>query len=312
MKGRSFRSFAKINLGLEVVRRLPNGFHELKTLFASVSLHDVIDISPRKSGISIWSDDPSLPTGETNLAHRAATLMMQRFGRRSGLRINIWKSIPVGGGLGGGSSNAATVLRALDLTWGLGLGTSGLLDPARSLGADVPYFLTGGPALGLGRGDVIHPLDLRVAGKVLLIPGPSSVSTASVFQRFAALRDSGMRRTSPIDAYLRSVSGGSEKASPKPLRSLRNDLERAALDVSPALLRTSRLVRQVGLSSHALQAAMSGSGSTYFMVFKDSASRSKAAGALAEAGLASHACSFVSRRSYLDRFQIQPADSVLR
>jgi 4-diphosphocytidyl-2-C-methyl-D-erythritol kinase len=312
MRGRSFRSFAKINLGLEVVRKLPNGFHELKTLFATVSLHDVIDIAPRKSGIVIWSDDPSLPTDATNLAHRAAALMIQRSGRRSGLQINIWKNIPVGGGLGGGSSNAATVLRALDLMWGLDLGPSGLLEPARSLGADVPFFLTGGPALGLGRGDVIHPLDLKQAGKVLLVPGSDGLSTAEVFRRYGVLSKAAAGKKSSIDGFLRSRQAGLANIACKPLRSLRNDLEDAALAVSASLADTARTVRRVGRSTDALLTAMSGSGATYFLVFDDAASRSAAALALAEAGLESQACSFVSRRSYLNRFEIQPSDSVLR
>jgi 4-diphosphocytidyl-2-C-methyl-D-erythritol kinase len=312
MRGRSFRSFAKINLGLEVVAKLPSGFHELKTLFATVDLHDVIEITPRKSGVTIWSDDPNLPTDATNLAHRTAALMIQRSGRKSGVQIKIQKRIPIGGGLGGGSSNAATVLRALDLMWNLGLGPAGLLQSARSLGADVPYFLTGGPALGLGRGDVIHPLDLPLAGKILLVPGSAGVSTAAVFGRYGVLGGARTARKSRIDAFLNTGQVRSAKSARTSLGSLRNDLEPAALEVSTSLTGVARTVKRVGRSTRALLTAMSGSGSTYFMVFDESASRSAAATALAEAGLKSRACSFVSRRSYLSRFEIQPADSVLR
>jgi 4-diphosphocytidyl-2-C-methyl-D-erythritol kinase len=312
MKGRTFRSFAKINLGLEVVGKLPGGFHELKTLFATVSLHDVIEITPSKSGITIWSDDPNLPLDATNLAHRAAALMIQLSGRTSGVKIKIQKNIPMGGGLGGGSSNAATVLRALDVMWNLGLGRAGLLQSASSLGADVPYFLTGGPALGLGRGDVIHPLDLPLAGKILLVPGSAGVSTAAVFGRYGVLGGAGTGRRSPIDAFLNGGQRSSARSARKPLSSLRNYLETAALEVSTSLAGVARTVKRVGRSTHALLTAMSGSGSTYFMVFDNTASRSAATKALAQAGLESRACSFVSRRSYLSRFEIQPADSVLR
>lgn len=263
MKARCFRSFAKINLGLEVTGRLPNGYHELKTLFATLSLHDTIEIAPTRSGISVRSDHPGVPLDETNLAHRAAALMQRLSGRKGGVAIVIHKRIAVGGGLGGGSSNAATVLRALDRMWNLGLGLEGLIEPAKSLGADVPYFLFGGPALGLGRGDDIHPLDLRLDQKVLLVPGPGGVSTASVFKRFAE-EGGPSGAASRIDSFLRrSLSPGT----------LRNDLERAALDESPALAEVARRVRRAGRSAGAVLSAMSGSGSSFFLLFGDAAER---------------------------------------
>jgi len=294
VKARCFRSFAKINLGLEVTGRLPNGYHELKTLFATLSLHDTIEIAPTRSGISVRSDHPGVPLDETNLAHRAAALMQRLSGRKGGVAIVIHKRIAVGGGLGGGSSNAATVLRALDRMWNLGLGLEGLIEPAKSLGADVPYFLFGGPALGLGRGDDIHPLDLRLDQKVLLVPGPGGVSTASVFKRFAE-EGGPSGAASRIDSFLRrSLSPGT----------LRNDLERAALDESPALAEVARRVRRAGRSAGAVLSAMSGSGSSFFLLFGDAAERAGAIQELRDAGIASVRCSFLSRRAYQSRFEI--------
>ncbi len=294
MKARRFRSFAKLNLGLEVTGRLPNGYHELKTLFATLSLHDTIEIAATRSGISVRSDHPGLPLDETNLAHRAAALMQGLSGRKSGVAIVIRKRIPVGGGLGGGSSNAATVLRALDRMWNLGLGPEGLVEPAKSLGADVPYFLFGGPALGLGRGDDVHPLDLRLDQKVLLVPGPGGVSTASVFRRFAE-GGGPTGAASRIDSFLRrSLSPGT----------LRNDLERAALEESPALAEVARRVRRAGRSAGAVLSAMSGSGSSFFLLFGAAAARAAANRELREAGVATVRCSFVSKRAYQSRFEI--------
>jgi 4-diphosphocytidyl-2-C-methyl-D-erythritol kinase len=296
---RRFRSFAKINLGLEVTGRLPNGYHELKTLFATISVHDLIDITETKGTISVLSDHPSVPRDETNLAQRAAVALRRLSGRKSGVAIFIHKRIAVGGGLGGGSSNAATVLRALDRMWSLGLGPAGLREIAGSLGADVPYFLVGGPALGLGRGDVVRPVDLRLRQKVLLVPGQGGVSTAQVFGRFA--NDTQPKKAkSRVDSLLRSAEAGGALR----LDRLRNDLDRAAIAESPALARTARRVGQVGRTAGALQAAMSGSGSSFFLLFDRIASRARAAELFREDGIRSLPCSFVSRRSYESRFEI--------
>lgn len=294
MSPRRFRSFAKINLGLEVTGRLPSGYHELRTLFAALSLHDTLEIAATGGRISVRSDHPGVPLDETNLAYRAAALMQRLSGRKSGVAIVIHKRIAVGGGLGGGSSNAATVLRALDRMWDLGLGPEGLIEAAKSLGADVPYFLFGGPALGLGRGDDIHPLDLRLDQKVLLVPGPGGVSTASVFSRFAE-EGGPSGAASRIDSFLRrSLSPGT----------LRNDLERAALEESPALAEVARRVRRAGRSAGAVLSAMSGSGSSFFLLFGDAAKRAGAIRELREAGIATVRCSFLSRRAYQSRFEI--------
>lgn len=295
MTPRRFRSFAKINLGLEVTGRLPRGYHELKTLFATLSLHDIIDVATTKGAVRVRSDHPGVPGDETNLAHRAAVAMQRLSGRKTGVAIDIQKRIAVGGGLGGGSSNAATVLRALDLMWGLGLGPEGLMETAKSLGADVPYFLFGGPALGLGRGDDIRPLDLRLDQKVLLVPGPGGVSTASVFRSFAE-QGGPSGAPSRIDSLL---------LGPRSLGTLRNDLERAAIRESPALAEVARRIRRAGRSAGAIQAAMSGSGSSFFLLFEDAASRAAASRELRAAGLASLGCSFVSRGSYDRRFEVR-------
>lgn len=300
MKARRFRSFAKINLGLEVTGRLPNGYHELKTIFAAITLHDVIEMAPRKAGITVACDDPTVPTDQTNLAYRAAALMQQLGKTKRGVAINIRKRIPVGGGVGGGSSNAATVLRALDLIWNLKLGPAGLLDAAKALGADVPYFLIGGPALGVGRGDDITPLDLRIKERVLLVPGAGGVSTAKVFGRFAKSRR--RENASAIDALLRTRT---TKASSPRLEKLRNELEPAAVAESPELASTARQVRAAGKATGASLALMSGSGSSFFLLVKDADAAKAAARDLQARGLAGVGCSILSRRSYLSRFEIK-------
>ena len=296
MSVRAFRSFAKINLGLEVQGRLQGGYHELKTIFATISLHDIVEIEETPWGISVRSDHPGVPDDETNIAWRAAAMMQEISGRKRGVRITLHKNIAPGGGLGGGSSNAATVLRALDLMWELGLPKSRLVEAAKSLGADVPYFLVGGPALGLGRGDIIRPLGLQLTDRVLLVQGTGGVSTAAVFKRFAERTGQNpKKRRSPIDPF---VQGRGEVSS------LRNDLEPAAIDVSPDLGRVVREVQRVGRATGATSAAMSGSGSSFFLLFKEEAQRVAAAGLLERSGIETLPCAFVSRGAFRERFEI--------
>jgi 4-diphosphocytidyl-2-C-methyl-D-erythritol kinase len=304
MKSRRFRSFAKINLGLEVVGRLPNGYHALKTVFASVSLHDVIEIAQTGRGVSVRSTHPEVPSDERNLAHRAALLLRPLARKGTDLTITIDKRIAVGGGLGGGSSNAATVLRALDLIWDLGLGPEGLLEAAKSLGADVPYFLFGGPALGLGRGDDIRPLELRLRHRVLLVPGHGGVATAAVFKRFAAMGE-GSGARSRIDSFLRSAKKGPGGLGPVSLGRLLNQLEPAAIAQSPPLGAIARQIRVVARSAGAVHAAMSGSGSSFFLLFNDAAALRAGAEDLRKAGIFTQRCSFISRRAYGERFEIR-------
>ena len=134
----ALRSFAKVNLGLEVLGTREDGYHELRTIFQTFALCDDVVLRSRARGVTVQCDHPGVPLDETNLAVRAAR-ELQRFARVDrGVDIAITKRIPVAGGLGGGSSNAAAVLRGLDHLWRLGLGPSGLHPLARRLGADVP------------------------------------------------------------------------------------------------------------------------------------------------------------------------------
>jgi len=176
------RSFAKINLGIEVLGTRPDGYHDILTLFQSIDLADVLDISePPGREIALSGDDPEIPWDGTNLVHRAASLLKKETGCPKGARIAVAKSIPAGKGLGGGSSNAAAALLGLNALWGLGLGREDLARLGGRLGADVPYFLEGGLCLGEGRGDRLTPLpDLSPASVLLAFP-PFPVATAEIY-----------------------------------------------------------------------------------------------------------------------------------
>ena len=180
-------SFVKINLGLEVLGLRQDGHHELRTIFQTVALKDDIVLRRKRSpGITIECNHPEVPTDQRNLAYQAARELARRAHIKGGLAIQIEKRIPVAGGMGGGSSNAAAVLLGLDRLWALGLGPAGLHPIARRLGADVPYFLVGGTALGLARGEEVFPLLHQIRAQVVIVIQAAGVDGA-VFRRMDAV-----------------------------------------------------------------------------------------------------------------------------
>ena len=173
MNSLSLRSPAKLNLYLKVIRKRPDGYHELKTIFERIDLVDDIRLSRDPLGkISIACDHPHVPKGSKNLVYKVALLLKEDFGIKEGVHIQLRKRIPVAAGLAGGSSNAATVLLGLNKLWKLGLDRNDLVKYARKVGSDVAFFLHDCSwALGTGRGDVIKRLDLKVKlWHVLVIP----------------------------------------------------------------------------------------------------------------------------------------------
>lgn len=272
------RSYAKVNLGLEVLGLRDDGYHELRTLFQTIDLHDDVVLRPRPRGVAVRCDHPLVPTDGTNLAARAAEAL-RAYGRvPGGVEIEIRKRIPVGGGLGGGSSNAAAVLLGLDRLWKTGLGPDGLHRLARRLGADVPYFLLGGTALGLSRGDEVYPLRRQLRAHVVVVDAGIHVSTAGVFARV----DAGLTPRLNGNSIFYFVSRELEGAGA--FRFLVNDLEEAALEEAPALREQVRRIRAVLLEGGARLAALSGSGGSYFGLFEGARPAERVRTALAGEG----------------------------
>jgi 4-diphosphocytidyl-2-C-methyl-D-erythritol kinase len=179
------RAHAKINLSLEVVGVRPDGYHLLRTVFQTLALHDELTFEQRDGPFSLSCDDPEVPVDERNLVWRAANLVWGAMGKAdgaAGVAVHIEKRIPAQGGLGGGSSDGATALVACDALWRAQLGEGRLEELARRLGADVPFFLRCGSALGLGRGDEIEPLPDLPARDVVLVFPPFGVSTPEAFR----------------------------------------------------------------------------------------------------------------------------------
>lgn len=249
-------AFAKVNRSLVVLGKRTDGYHELDTVFQAVGLTDRLTFE-RSDLLTLHVDDPSIPSGAENLVLRAARALAEAVGCRPRAAITLEKRIPSGGGLGGGSSDAAVTLLGLSALWELDLPLDLLSEVGAQLGSDVPFFLHGGTARGLGRGERIEPLADFPPQAVVLVMPPFPVSTPAVFGRLEARAWDGLR-------------GGSFEAGDDPDR---NDLEPAA----EALFPTLRDVRDALGRAGADRARLSGSGSTVFGLFPDVATAAEAA-----------------------------------
>ena len=285
-------SFAKINLGLEVLHRRRDGYHELRTVFQTIDLHDDIVLRECPRGVVLRCAHPEVPEDRTNLAARAAQALRRHAGIGSGVLIEIEKRVPVARGLGGGSSNAAAVLLGLDRLWGLGLGPAGLQPLARRLGADVPFFLLGGTALGLARGDEVYPLRRQVRAHVVVVDPGRPISTPAVYARLAG-RLTPSENSHRIYRFVSSDLGGLDG-----VQLLANDLERAALEEAPGLARPARRIRKVLVGEGARLVLLSGSGSAWFGIFDSPGPARGACAALAAAGFRTHRARTLSRDQY--------------
>lgn len=285
-------SYAKINWVLRVVGRRPDGYHELDTVFQTVSLCDVLHITPTDNGeIRLTCDHPGLAADGTNLVERAARDLRAATGVSGGAIIHLEKKIPMGAGLGGGSGNAAATLLALNALWRAGASPETLWTLAARLGADVPFFLYGGTARGTGRGDVIEPLPDIDAPYLLLVNPGIEVPTARVFRQLSA----GLTSEKPE----RILPACSFSPGDGPSASLINDLEETVFALFPPVEAVWREVRALG----ARAVRMSGSGATVFAVFDSESERARAQTDLSTHGWSVWACRAVSRKEYLAGFE---------
>ncbi len=243
---------AKINLRLEILKRRPDGYHELRTVFQKISLHDTLHFSLRKEeGISIAADHPKLPIGKKNLVYKAAQSMFKACGYRGGVRIEIEKKIPLGAGLGGGSSNAATTLMALNQLLEVNLSRKELMEMGLGIGADVPFFFLKGAAIGSGVGERLKKEVLPALWYVLIYPN-FEVSTRWAYHHFVLTNQ---RFRINLHKFLKTPEGIS--------RILFNHLEEVVSKRYPEI----SLMKEYLLSAGALGALMTGSGPTVFGFF---------------------------------------------
>jgi 4-diphosphocytidyl-2-C-methyl-D-erythritol kinase len=248
---------AKINLHLEVLGRRPDGYHELRTLLQSIDVRDRIAVRAAAQGELLLEVEPAgaVTCGDDNLVVRAARALWDLVDHRPGASILLRKSIPAGAGLGGGSADAAAALVLLDRVWQLDLEPWRLGQLAAGLGSDVPFFLRGGLAYGVGRGDEVLPLpDLETLGVVVVVPAVE-VGTGEVYGRL----DARLTWHTP-GATLSAFVAGWERAPE--WSDLRNDLERAVCAGWPEVNRARGAVSRLG----ALHSGVTGSGAAAFAV----------------------------------------------
>jgi 4-diphosphocytidyl-2-C-methyl-D-erythritol kinase len=245
---------AKVNIFLEITGRRADGFHDLESVFLELDLADELTLAPREDGeLTLSCAAAGVPEDETNLALRAARLLRERSGCRSGADLSLRKSIPAGAGLGGGSGNAAAALAGLNELWGCGASAGELAELAAELGSDVPFFLTGGACLCRGRGEVVEPLDGVAPLTLVLVLPEWQVGTAAAY---GALRPERLGERSAAEMVASLHSGEVERVAAAAF----NRLEEPVFAIEPrqALLREG--LEGLGF----LAVRMSGSGSACF------------------------------------------------
>ena len=272
---------AKVNLILRVLRKRQDGYHEISSLMQPISLHDdiIIDVADG-SGITLSCSNPSVPADGANLAYKAAELFLCATGLCLSVNLDIKKEIPAGAGLGGGSSDAATVLAGLNSLLNAGLGIEELMRLGACIGSDVPFFLLGRPAIATGRGEMLEGVALPRFWYVLVNPG-FEISTAWAYNNL----DLTKVRQDYILSYSCEVFENPDNLVPMMV----NDLEAAVFNRYPQV----QAIKDAILSAGAKAALMSGSGSTVFGLFQEKAD-AETAGAALRAGLDSRYLVYVA------------------
>lgn len=268
------RAYAKINLSLDVLRRREDGYHDIRMVMQTVGMYDRLELIPRPGapGITLSVNLPYIPSDEGNLAFKAARLLMEEFHVEDGLSIQLGKFIPVAAGLGGGSSDAASVLYGVNRLFHLGLSREELMDRGSRIGADVPYCLLRGTALAEGIGEKLTPLPPLPDCSILLCKPPVNVSTREIYTRLA-LTETTVHPD--VDGQIEAVKNGDLAGLVRSDR-MKNVLESVTSSLYPVIHRIEELM----LSSGALQSIMSGSGPSVFGIFDDADKAGAAADAV--------------------------------
>jgi 4-diphosphocytidyl-2-C-methyl-D-erythritol kinase len=288
-------SFAKINRSLRILGKRPDGYHEIRTVLQTVSLHDTLQFSIAPDPeITLSCDNPVIPNDQNNLIMRAAMTLRDHYGVRTGVSIHLEKRIPVQGGLGGGSSNGAVTLLGLAHLWKVSATVSELEQLAAGLGSDVPFFLIGGRALGTGTGTKLSALPDLDVQELLIVAPLATVSTAEAYKALSS-----PALTTPKSDSILAISHGPSSSSDSDQcvvsGDLGNDFEEVIFDIEPEIGRVKNALLQAG----ARGALLAGSGSSVFGIFDNREARQRALEQIrAESSWRIFPCATVSREEY--------------
>ena len=282
-------SFAKVNLHLQVIGRRADGFHDLCTVFQTISLHDTLTIGP-SDDLRMTCGDDRIEVGEKNLVIRAARELRDEFGVDQGAEIHLEKLIPAPGGLGGGSSNAAVALLALRKLWGIDAAIDALHPVAERLGSDVPFFLYGGTALGMGRGEAVEPIPDFTAEHMIVVSPNVSVATREAFKRLKA-----RALTKQESKRILQICRLDLESADFQYMAFKNDFETTVFAAYPEVERVKDTLVDLGAD----QAMLSGSGGSIFAIFDNEETRQTALKALdKEVNWRKFAVATISRDEY--------------
>lgn len=271
------RALAKINLGLDVLRKREDGYHEVRMIMQTIQMYDVLEIQKSNTpGITLTTNLPYIPTDEKNLVYQAAKLLMDEFHIQEGLSMNLEKFIPVAAGMAGGSSDAAAAFVGVNRLFGLGLSEEELMERAVKVGADVPYCIMRGTALAEGIGEKLTRLPQLPHCYVLVGKPGVNVSTKLAYEN---LNLAGISRHPDIDGMIEDISRGDLYAM---VSKMENVFEPGIIGKYPVIQEIRDLMEEKG----AIKAMMSGSGPTVFGIFDSQEKMELAASALRESKLA--------------------------
>lgn len=262
----SLKAHAKLNLSLDVLSRREDGYHNLQMIMQSIQLHDTITIKEIPAGVEIACEAPYVPNNSSNIAYKAAELMINRYGLDTGVSIGIDKKIPVAAGMAGGSTDAAAVLKGINTLFKLGIEQNELMEIGKTIGADVPYCIVGGTALAEGIGERITPLSPMKEIPVILVKPRFGVSTAAVFK---SLDMEKILERPKTDMIIDALEKGDTKFI---AHNLCNVLESVTIERHPLI----KKIKKDLIAKGAIGSLMSGSGPTVFGLFEDGQTARKA------------------------------------
>lgn len=257
------KAFAKINLAIDVKKRDENGYHDIDMVTLPITLHDVLEMEQliSRHGIFITSDDPSLICDEGNLAFKALKAMEDNFSFSKGYRIQIYKRIPMNAGLGGGSADAAGIIRAICKLYNMDAHDPKIIKVARSIGSDVPFCLLNKPARVLGTGENIIPLDSKLDYHVIIIKPHKGLSTKDVYEKYDTIPEE-EREHPDISALIEAIKIGDEQ---KMFKNMKNGLYKPASLLCPVISGILNDFKKMGFPLY----SMTGSGNACFALSKD-------------------------------------------